>query len=83
MIERPGFSEPTSEDADAHPSDSIGKLLKITDVCRDVGLSRAMIYRCIKQENHPFPRPVKIGYASRWREADVIAWKTALMPGHN
>jgi prophage regulatory protein len=60
-------------------TDPIGRLMKIDDVCKDVGLCRAMIYRCIKRSRNPFPRPVKIGYASRWRESEIIAWKAALI----
>jgi len=60
-------------------ADPIGRLMKIDDVCKDVGLCRAMIYRCIKRRRNPFPQPVKIGYASRWRESEIIAWKAALI----
>ncbi|WP_375207660.1 helix-turn-helix transcriptional regulator [Hyphococcus sp.] len=50
------------------------ELLKIDDVCHLVGLSRAMIYKCIADPEIGFPRPVKIGAASRWRRDEVFDW---------
>ena len=59
-------------DADTDP---VGPLLKISDVCLETGLSRAMIYRLIKDALNPFPKPIKIGNASRWSLIEVIEWK--------
>ncbi len=59
-------------------ADPIGRFFKIADVCRELCLSRATIYRLMKDTENPFPQPVKIGMASRWLECDVIAWKEKL-----
>jgi len=60
------------------PEDPFGRLLKIKDVCQDLSLSRATIYRLMKNSINPFPNPVKIGMASRWLKCDIIAWKQKL-----
>jgi len=60
------------------PGDPVGRLLKIKDICRDLSLSRATVYRLMKDPENPFPQPVKIGMASRWLECEIIAWKEKL-----
>ena len=49
-------------------------LLKITEVCDFVGLSRSMIYKCIADPDIGFPTPLKIGSVSRWRKDEIIEW---------
>ena len=56
-------------------ADPVGRLLKISDVCLEVGLSRAMVYRLITDAKNPFPKPIKIGNASRWSLIEIIEWK--------
>ncbi len=56
-------------------TDPVGRLLKISDVCSEIGLSRAMIYRLIANAKNPFPKPIKIGNASRWSLVEIIEWK--------
>ena len=58
--------------------DPVGRLFKIGDLCRELSLSRATIYRMLQEPDYNFPRPVKIGMASRWLECDIIAWKEQL-----
>ena len=58
--------------------DTVGRLLKISDVCAETGLSRATIYRCIKDAENPFPAPMKIGKTSRRSSAEIVAWKRRL-----
>ena len=59
--------------------DPIGRFLKIQEVCVETGLSRATIYRCIQNKNNPFPKPVKVGNASRWAMCEVIEWKKRVL----
>ena len=48
-------------------------LLRVTEVCRRVGLSRSMVYARIAIGT--FPRPVRVGKkAVRWRASEVAAW---------
>lgn len=47
-------------------------LLKIDDVLRLSTLSRATLYRLIKEGK--FPAPIKFKSASRWKESDVNEW---------
>lgn len=54
------------------------RLLRIGEVCALVGIIRAMVYKCMAQETLPFPKPVKIGAASRLAFEDVKAWVAAL-----
>lgn len=56
-------------------ADPVGRLLKISEVCSEVGLSRAMIYRLISTPENPFPKPIKFGNASRWSLVEIIEWK--------
>lgn len=56
-------------------ADPFGRFLKVRDVAASVGLSRAMIYRLMKEGGDPFPAPLKIGSASVWVEREVVAWK--------
>lgn len=63
-------------DAVAQPvSDPVGQLMTIGDVVAEVRLSRAMIYRCMKDRANPFPKPIKFGTASRWSCNEILAWK--------
>ena len=62
----------------AHP-DPVGRLLKISEVCNEVGLSRASIYRLMTARHRPFPKPLKIGFASRWALVEINAWKAATL----
>lgn len=64
--------------APASSIDEVGRLMRIDEVCKEVGLCKAMIYRCMQRESAPFPRPVKVGHASRWREMDIRRWKRQL-----
>lgn len=57
------------------------RLLRIDEVCALVGISRAMVYKCMKHGPAPFPKPVKIGALSRWLEEDVVAWIAQLRDG--
>jgi predicted DNA-binding transcriptional regulator AlpA len=59
----------------ATSEDPVGPLLKISDVCAEIGLSRAMIYRLIQNASNPFPKPIKFGNASRWSLIEIIEWK--------
>jgi prophage regulatory protein len=50
------------------------RLLRISEVEEIVGIKRAMIYRLIRRG--AFPQQFKPGgYASRWSEAEIRAWR--------
>ncbi len=50
------------------------RLLRMSDICLLVGLSRAAIYKL--RSAGRFPAPVELGLKSvRWRLADVLAWQ--------
>src|SRR6188768_3371434 len=52
-------------------------LLRISEVCRLTGLSRATIYRRIEEET--FPAPLRVGDRSvRWASDVIDAWRDAL-----
>jgi len=48
------------------------RLIRIRDVSDRTGLQRATIYKRVA--NGAFPKPVKIGSASRWVESDIQSW---------
>ena len=55
------------------------KYLRRREVEKVTGLSRSTIYRRIEQGT--FPRPFDLGgNAVRWRETDLVAWKSAHRP---
>ncbi|MCK5746260.1 MAG: helix-turn-helix domain-containing protein [Oricola sp.] len=55
-----------------------GKLLSINDLCSLLGVSRSMIYKCMKGGEPPLPPPLKIGALSRWRLDDIVEWSGEL-----
>ncbi len=58
--------------------DPTKKLLRIDDVCKLVGLSRSMIYKCMKDPAIAFPTPVKIGVLSRWDQDEIFDWAESI-----
>lgn len=51
-----------------------GRLLKMSDVVREVSLHRATIYRLIARGEFPRGRPISRGRVA-WVEAEIEAWK--------
>lgn len=54
------------------------KLIPIDEVCRQLSISHAMVYRLIERKD--FPRPVKIGKASRWAQGQINRWVELRLP---
>lgn len=48
------------------------KLINIRNVCSRVGFCRSKVYAMIKESS--FPKPIKIGKASRWDDEDIDQW---------
>lgn len=62
------------------PARRPGRLLKISEVVREVSLHRATIYRMIKRGE--FPRSYPIGRQRVvWREDQIEAWKHEALTG--
>jgi predicted DNA-binding transcriptional regulator AlpA len=60
------------------PSDG---LVKATDVCRLLNVSRMTLHRLIKRG--AFPSPLRWGTTTiRWRWADVLSWQASLGTSH-
>ena len=52
------------------------RLLRLAQVIEIAGIGKTMIYRLMRQQK--FPQPFKPGgYASRWSESEVEAWRQA------
>lgn len=52
-------------------------LMRLTELCAQLAVSRGTIYRWLNEGK--FPRPVRIGErAVRWRAEDVEAWCSSL-----
>lgn len=49
-------------------------MLTITDVCKELQISRTTFW-VLRQED--FPAPIIVGKVPRWRRADVDAWLAA------
>ena len=57
----------------------LGALVRLSDVCKLVGLSRSSIYR--RAGEGSFPAPVKLSeHCVRWRREDLDAWIRDLHP---
>jgi prophage regulatory protein len=48
------------------------RLLPLSEVEFRTGFKSSFIYQLIKEGK--FPKPIKIGTSSRWRESEVQAW---------
>ena len=48
------------------------KLVDLKFICEKTGLSRAFIYKLMNNEQ--FPKPLKLGRASRWYLREFEAW---------
>lgn len=44
------------------------------EIMKRWGISRGALYQWLRNVEHPFPRPINIGYPKLYREADVVAW---------
>ena len=48
------------------------KLLRLPDVLERVALKKTAVYKLMAEDE--FPRPVKLGAASAWVEAEIDDW---------
>ena len=55
------------------------RLLPFTEVKIRTGFGSSFLYQLMKENK--FPKPVKIGAASRWRESQVQLWIRAQIEG--
>ena len=53
------------------------KLLRLEEVQEMIGFKKSMIYKMMETKN--FPKPLKVGKASRWRESEVQSWISSLV----
>lgn len=63
----------------AQAIDPYGRFLKLADVMQSIGVSQAMVYKLMHDQQLPFPRPIKIGRISVWIERDVVRWKSMMV----
>ena len=63
---------PTTADTAASNRTSDHRLIDLNELTARLSVSHATIYRLMLRKE--FPRPVKIGKASRWDEAQVNRW---------
>lgn len=64
--------------ADRSTSESLHRLVRLSELTQMIGVSRSTIYLMVKQGR--FPQPVHFGRTSAWRLAEVIGWQDALRP---
>jgi predicted DNA-binding transcriptional regulator AlpA len=50
------------------------KLLSIQGVVAKVTLSKATVYKRMRDQVDPFPQPIRIELLSRWRDDEIDAW---------
>ena len=66
----------------SHTTSSVPRLLRLPDVLKRVGLSRAQVYKLIAQDR--FPKQVKIGQkVSAWNSLAIDDWITSLIRGES
>lgn len=51
---------------------AIDILIKLPEVCRQVGLGKSAIYEMIATA--AFPAPIKLGRYSRWSQIEIQGW---------
>lgn len=51
---------------------TVVRLMPLRDVLASVGLSQASVYRLMAAGE--FPKPCKVGTASRWVSSEIEAW---------
>jgi len=51
---------------------AIDILIKLPEVCRQVGLGKSAVYEMIAAE--AFPAPIKLGRYSRWSQSEIQGW---------
>lgn len=61
------------------PPSQLERLLYLAEVEFQTGFKSSFLYQLMKEGK--FPKPVKIGTASRWRESEVQAWIHAQIEG--
>lgn len=64
--------------APQQPDPVMPLLLTATDICELLHMSRRWLHRAVSAGQ--FPRPLKIGRASRWRRDDVLTFVENLEP---
>ena len=58
---------------DHEPKNYQTRLLRVPDLCRKLGISRAQIYRLLSAGD--FPKPLRLSERTRaWRESDIELW---------
>ena len=58
---------------DHEPKNFQTRLLRVSDVCKKLGISRAQIYRLLSAGD--FPKPLRLSERTRaWRESDIELW---------
>lgn len=70
----PAAEQPTKESAalQHEPVTTTTRILRLPQVLALVGLRRSTVYNHI--QNGVFPKPIKLGRASGWIQAEVQAW---------
>lgn len=58
---------------------AIDILIKLPEVCRQVGLGKSAIYEMIAAE--AFPAPIKLGRYSRWSQSEIQGWVSLVKEG--
>lgn len=58
---------------DHEPKNFQTRLLRVSDLCKKLGISRAQIYRLLSAGD--FPKPLRLSERARaWRESDIELW---------
>ena len=58
---------------DHEPKNYQKRLLRVPDLCKKLGISRAQIYRLLSAGD--FPKPLRLSERMRaWRESDIELW---------
>ena len=70
----------TSTNPLQNPSATQERLINLDEVERVTGFRSSYIYASIQKSK--FPKPLKIGNASRWRESEVQQWSHAQIEGN-
>jgi prophage regulatory protein len=67
-----------TDSAEAEPAMQPGMLIRLTELCELLGVSRSTVYKWMAEGT--FPPPVRVSErAVRWRTEDIQAWRGSLV----
>lgn len=72
MNQSKAISQRLQHSQESQPPSQLERLLYLAEVERQTGFKSSFLYQLMKEG--AFPKPIKIGSASRWRQSEIQRW---------